>query len=200
MTPTVTYGTTTVRLLHHVRAVHAVTGAPIRSLRAALVEPAPPGWALVTKSTGDVVVQARTTLPEPADGAPGGPGGPPVQVHLTVADPLEAVLLAAPEATVDLTAPSRTHAFAPVPMTVTAVVVDATGEPRTGVTVTADPDGAPAVAMPEDPTTPGTYRTAARTWTAAETPFDLTVDGEPQRRLALDTTRTDTRVHVVSTT
>lgn len=203
------FGTTTVRALLHVRAVHAVTGEPVRSVRAVLLPPAPPGWVLVVKRTGDVVVQARSGVPTPGDGAPGAPGGPPVRVRLTVADPAEARLLAAPEATVDLPAaltpapaviPALAHAFAPVPMTVTAVVVDTTGGAVTGATVAAEPDGAAAIALTEDSEIPGTYHTEARTWTAAETPFDLTVDGEPHRRLALDTTRTDTRVHVVSTT
>lgn len=184
-------GTTTVRLLHRVRAAHGLTGAAVTALSARLLPPVPPEWAVVVKG-GDVLVIARDGLP-PVAGTP--------RLSVRVTDPAAAVLLAEPFVEIPLTGPDLVHVFAPVPRTVTVVLVDAAGAPRTGRAVTAAPAaGGAAVPLPELGGTPGTYRTAPVTWTTATSPFDLTVDGEPHGRLAVDPTRTDTRVHVVSTT
>lgn len=183
-------GTTTVRLLHRVTATHALTGAPVTPLAARLLPPVPPWWTVVVKG-GDVLVIARTGLP-PVAGTP--------RLSLRVTHPGTAALLAQPTVDIPLTGPELAHAFAPVPQTVTVVLTDGTGAPRTGRDVGAVPPAGAAVPLPELGGTPGTYRSAALTWTAATSPFDLTVDGVPQRRLGLDPTRIDTRVHVVSTT
>ena len=53
---------------------------------------------------------------------------------------------------------------------------------------------------PEETATPGTYRSAARAWTADHHPGDLRVDGQSVRKVAVDVTRADTRIHVVDPT
>ena len=55
------------------------------------------------------------------------------------------------------------------------------------------------IALPET-ATPGTYRSTARTWTADHHPGDLRVDGQSVRKVAVDVTRADTRIHVVDPT
>jgi hypothetical protein len=165
----------------HVR--HAVTGRAMPALRATLVPPTPWWWAIAM--TNDLV--GIHTLDRYADES-----AAPV-VRLSITDPLLALVVVDPVVELTLTAEDTTHEFVPVPQTVTVDLVNAHGEPRTGRTVRAG-------AMDLDPVAgePGVYRSAARTWTAADTPFDLEVDGIAVRRHLLDPYRTDTRLRAVS--
>ena len=193
-------GTVTTTLRHTVRVVHASTGAFVRGL-AAHLEPAPRGWSL--RVLPDVlVVTARADAPPPAS-------PPKVVVTLTdgaLADVLVVPPLAArPPRTlvVDLTTVNVQHVVHAVPMTLTVVLTTpSTGAPRTGATVTAratsGPNPKPTVALPE--VAPGTYRSAAREWTAAFTPLDVLVGGDPLRTLAMDFSTVATRVQLVDTT
>jgi hypothetical protein len=81
---------------------------------------------------------------------------------------------------------------------VSVVLRTATGTPATGRTVTIAPPGRPAVAAPAVAGVPGTYATTSRTWTAVETPFDLTVNGTVVDRFSLEPYQMDTRLHAVS--
>jgi hypothetical protein len=192
--------TVTTTLRHTVRLVHASTGAFLRGLDAHL-EPAPRGWSL--RVLPDVlVVSARADAPAPTS--------PPKAVVTltdgTLADVLVVPLIAGrPPRTlvVDLTTPEVERLVHPVPMTLTVVLTTpSTGAPRTGATVTAratsGPNPKPTVALPE--VAPGTYRSAPRDWTAAFTPLDVLVGGDPLRTLALDFSTVATRVHLVDTT
>jgi hypothetical protein len=196
----VSLATVTTSLRHVVRLVHASTGAPVRGLSARL-EPAAYGWSVRTLPDA-VVVSARKDVAEP-------PTPPQAVVTLTdgrVADVLVIpTIVGRPPRTivVDLTAEQVDAPVHPVPMTLTAVLSDpTTGEPRTGVTVvataTSGPDPKPTVPLPE--VEPGTYRSAPVEWTAAFTPLDLLVGGNPLRTLAVDFTRPATTIHVVDTT
>lgn len=163
----------------HVR--HAVTGRAVPGLRATLVPPTPWWWAIAAVD-GRIGVHALDRY--------AGDGHAPV-VRLSITDPLLALVVVDPTVELTLTAPDTTHDYVPVPQTVTVDLVDATGAPATGRTVHAGAVPLPAVA-------PGVHRSAARTWTAAETPFDLEVDGVVTGRHPLDPYRTDTRLRVVS--
>lgn len=195
--------TVTTTLRHTVRLVHASTRAPIRGLDAHL-EPAPRGWSL--RVLPDVlVVSARTDAPVPTAAS-----APPKLVVTLTDGALADVLVVPPVAdrpprtlVVDLTAADVEHVVHPVPMTLTVVLTTpSTGAPRTGATVTAratsGPNPKPSVSLPE--VAPGTYRSAAREWTAAFTPLDVLVGGDPLRTLALDFSTVTTRVHLVDTT
>lgn len=187
-------------LRHTVRLVHASTGAAVRGLGAHL-EPAPRGWSL--RVLPDVlVVSARS------DAA--APSAPPNLV-VTLTDGALADVLVLPPLTgrpprtlvVGLTTADVEHVVHPVPMTLTVVLTTpSTGAPRTGATVTAratsGPNPKPSVTLSE--VSPGTYRSAAREWTAAFTPLDVLVGGHPLRTLALDFSTLTTRVHLVDTT
>lgn len=173
---------------HTLRVRHAVTKRPVPGLSATLVPPTPWWWGLrTTPNAVAVFTSDRYT------------GGPAPVVRLTVTDPLVALTLVAPVVEISLTTPAATHEFVPVAQTLTVDLVDrTTGAARSGRTVRAIPATGPAIALPEVAGQAGTYRTAARTWTAAELPFDLQVDTHPVDRFSLDPYRVDTRLHAVS--
>jgi hypothetical protein len=192
--------TVTTTLRHTVRLVHASTGAPLRGL-AAHLEPAPSGWNLRVLP-GVLVVSARADAPVPAA---------PATAVVTLTDGALADLLVVPPLAgrpprtlvVDLTGPEVEVAVHPVPTTLTVVLVTpSTGAPRTGATVTAratsGPDPKPSVGLPE--VEPGSYRSAPVEWTAAFTPLDVLVGGQPLRTLAVDASTSATTVHLVDTT
>jgi hypothetical protein len=174
----------------HVRARHASTGLPFAPLHAVLEDP-PPGWHLQVKGA-DVVVTARQGLADP-------PSAP--VVRLTVGDPVIALRVQQPTAQVALTASAIVHEFQPVPMTLTVDLVAADdGEPQTGVDLKAHGASPPAVDLAEVAGEPGTYRSPARVWTSDFHPLELRIGTTVLTRLAIDFTRTDTRVRVVDPT
>jgi hypothetical protein len=182
--------TRTVRLAHHVGLRHSVTGLPLGPVTARL-DSSPPGWSVRVRGA-DVVVGVREGAPVPA--------APPL-LTVTVADPQLALVLATPSVSVPLTAPVIELDVDPVPM-VLAVELRATGGgPGTGRTVSAratrGPDPKPTVALLE--VAPGAYESAAVVWTAPFLPLDLLVGAAPLRQVALDLTRTRTRVSAVDT-
>ena len=192
--------TVTTTLRHTVRLVHSSTGARLRGLDAHL-EPAPAGWTL--RVLPDVlVVSSRADAPVPVT---------PPKVVVTLTDGALADVLVVPPLAgrpprtfvVDLTAPEVELAVHPVPTTLTVVLTTpSTGAPRTGAAVTAratsGPDPKPSVALPE--AAPGSYRSPAVEWTAAFTPLDVLVDGQPLRTLTVDVSTSTTTVHLVDTT
>lgn len=167
---------------------HAVTRSPVPSLRAALIPPTPWWWAVAT-SPGLVGVHA----PERYQTLGAGP-----VVRLSVGDPLLALVVLGPTVDVTLTAADTTHEFVPVPQTVTVDLVDGSGDPRTGRAVQLKRAAGGPIALPAVAGSAGTYRSAPRTWAAADTPFDLVVDGIVTARYSLDPYRTDTRLRAVS--
>jgi hypothetical protein len=171
------------KVMFTLRVRHAVTGRAMPALRATLVPPTPWWWAIDTAG-GLVGVHALDRY--------ANAGAAPV-VRLSITDPLLALVVVDPVVELTLTAPDTTHEFTPVPQTVTVDLVDAHGVPRTGRTVRAGAVPLPAVAGE-----PGVYRSAPRTWTTADTPFDLEVDGTAASRHLLDPYRTDTRLRAVS--
>lgn len=176
------------RMENHVAVRHASTRLPIR-VDASWDGPAPLGRTIRVRD-GDVIVSADDRFP--------APGAPPVIV-VAVRDPLLAMRLAQPAQQVTLSQPDITLDFDPVPMVVTVQLVRATGAASTGKTVQAR-GGGTTVPLPEVTATPGSYRSAARTWTAAFHPFELLVGGTLVRRVAIDFTRAETRVRVVDPT
>ena len=192
--------TVTTTLRHTVRLVHASTGARLRGLEAHL-EGAPAGWSL--RVLPDVlVVSARADAREP--------GTPPTVVVTLTDGALADVLVVPPVAgrpprtlVIGLDADEVEHVVHPVPTTLTVVLTTpSTGAPRTGATVTAratsGPNPKPSVNLPE--VAPGTYRSAPVEWTAAFTPLDVLVGGQPLRTLTVDVRTTATRVDLVDTT
>ena len=192
--------TVTTTLRHSVRLVHASTGARLRGLEAHL-EGAPAGWSL--RVLPDVlVVSARADAREPAT--------PPTVVVTLTDGALADVLVVPPVAgrpprthDIGLEADEIEHVVHPVPTTLTVVLTTpSTGAPRTGATVTAratsGPNPRPSVTLPE--VAPGTYRSAPVEWTAAFTPLDVLVGGQPLRTLTVDVRTTATRVDLVDTT
>ena len=174
---------------HHVRARHASTHEPLAPLLAVL-QPAPPGWHVEVKGP-DVVVSARHGMPAPA--------APPA-LRLTVGGPLAPWLEPATE-TVPLTAGEIVHDFQPTPMTLTVELVKkADGKPATGRNLTANGSAGGPVTLPELAAEPGIYRSPARVWGAEFQPLELRIAGAKVVRLAIDFTRTDTRVRVVDPT
>jgi hypothetical protein len=181
--------TVVTELRHHVLARHASTGEPLAPLLAVL-QAAPPDWHVEVKGP-DVVVSARHGTPAPA--------APPT-VRLTVGGSLAPWLQPATD-TVPLTAPAIVHDFQPAPMTLTVELVKkADGKPAIGLNVTAHGSAEAPVTLPELAAEPGTYRSPARVWAAAFHPLELRIAGVKVVRLAIDFTRTDTRVRVVDPT
>jgi len=192
--------TVTTTLRHTVRLVHASTGARLTGFDAHL-EGAPAGWVL--RVLPDVlVVSARADAPVPVV---------PPTVVVTLTDGVLADVLVVPPVAgrpprtfvIGLDAVEVEHLVHPVPMTLTVVLTTpSTGSPRTGATVTAratsGPNPRPSVALPE--VAAGTYRSAPVEWTAAFTPLDVLVGGQPLRTLTVDVTTSATRVDLVDTT
>lgn len=183
--------TSTSRLVHRVRLRHESTGESLTPL-SAQADDLPYGWSLRVRG-GDVVVSSR-------DGAP-VPAVPPTLV-VSVADPRLALLVTTPTVTVPLVGADITVDVPPVLMTLTVELVrPTTGAPSTGRTVTARAtSGAnprPSIALPE--VSPGVYQSDPVLWTARFIPLDLRVDGSLLRQVAVDFTRTATRVRLVDT-
>jgi hypothetical protein len=198
---TVTLGSTTTALRHRVRLVHGTTGAPIAPIALGPVTLAL-GWAARVVGP-DVIITASTT-----DAAP--PTDPaPAAVDVIVTDGTLADHLALPPAAADqppnsvrvtLGAPDVQVSVDPVPMTLT-IVLSAQGATTasSGKTVVVRGTSGTTIALPET-ATPGTYRSTARTWTADHHPGDLRVNGQSVRKVAVDVTHADTRIHVVDPT
>lgn len=198
---TTTLGTTTTGLRHRVRLVHATTGAPIAPIALGPV-PLAVGWAVRVVGP-DVVVTATTT----DAGSAADPAPTAVDVIITDGILVDHLALPAPAADqppnsvrVPLGAPDIQVPVDPVPMTLT-VVLTAQGATTasTGRTVAVRGTSGTTIALPET-TTPGTYRSTARTWTADHHPGDLRVNGQSVRKVAVDVARADTRIHVVDPT
>lgn len=191
-----------------IRATHASTGQPIDPLEAAWENAAMPGKLLrVVHGTVVVAMDQRHLPPDPK---PGDPPRPKLKLKLVVPDGLLARRVADTEAVVELDATIDTDALAhdvefdPIPMTLTVDLVrpgaGPNGGPSTGKTVEARASNATREPLPEVAGEPGTYRSAARVWTSGFNPLDLLVGNALVRRIAIDFSRTDTRVTVVDPT
>lgn len=193
---------------HVIRATHSSTGRPIAALTAEWKAPPPPG-KLVSILRGTVIVSMdQRHLP---DEPPGGYSQlPKLTLTVAVPDGPIASVLADPdkEVVVDqvVEAAEVAHAleFEPIPMTLTVdLVLPGTGPnggPSTGRIVEARASNATREPLPEVAGEPGTYRSASRAWTAGFNPLDLLVGNTLVRRIAIDFSRTDTRVTVVDPT
>ena len=187
------------RVIHVVRATHAATGGPIAPLDASWAA-SPPRGALIKVIGGTVVV----SIDERFESAPGAPPAPTPRLRLAVADGALARRLATPEISVALDAEAKEVAFDPIPMTLAVDLVrpgaGPNGGPSTGRVVEGRASNASRVPLPEVAGSPGTYRSAARVWTAGFNPLDLLVGNTLVRRVALDFASTETRVTVVDPT
>jgi hypothetical protein len=191
--------TATLSLRHRVHVVHATTGGPIDV--DAGVDPAPPaGWAVEVVGA-DVLFKAWEAAPDPD-----GPLNVALRVRdrelaarLDVPDPDPDAGEVAPDATVTIAGPLVTHAFDPAPSVLEVVLRTPDDDPRVGRTVQARGASGALVALGEDGTT-GIYRSAATTWSSDFHPLEVVVDGDPIRRIAIDTTRSTTRVRLIDPT
>ena len=198
---TITLGTTTTELRHRIRLVHATTGQPIAPLA---VAPAPLALGWVARVVGPDVIVTATTSDAGSAARPA-----PTTLDVVVLDAALADLLALPAPAADqppnsirvaLGAPENEVPVVPAPMTLSALLTVQGGTASiTGSTVAVRGTSGTTIALPESPT-PGTYRSTARTWTADHHPGDLRVDGQSVRKVAVDVTRADTRIHVVDPT
>lgn len=198
---TITLGTTTTSLRHRVRLVHATTGAPIAPVALGPVELSV-GWSARVVGP-DVVITASTT-----DAGPAADPAPTV-VDVIVLDGTLADHLALPPPAADqppnsvrvtLGAPDVQVPVDPVAMTLTVVLTAQGGTAASaGRTVAVRGASGATIALPES-ATPGTYRSEVRTWTADHHPGDLRVNGQSVRKVSVDVTRADTRIHVVDPT
>lgn len=197
-----------VKVEHVVRVTHASTGQPIEPLEAAWEDAAMPGKLLkVVHGTVVVAMDQRYLPPDPM---PGDPPRPKLKLRLVVPDGPLARRLADTDAVVELDPAIETDALAhdvefdPIPMTLTVDLVrpgaGPNGGPSTGKTVEARASNATREPLPEVAGQPGTYRSAVRVWTSGFNPLDLLVGNALVRRIAIDFSRTDTRVTVVDPT
>ena len=171
----------------HVR--HGLSDGAVPSLSATLVPPTP--WWYTAKLTpaGEVAVVAADRFPDDADD--------PV-VRLSVADHEVAASLDQPLIEVTLGQADQTHTFAPANLTVTVVLTDKDGKPRTGINDTrAVPEVGNAIALPEVAGEPGTYRSALRAWTTAQLKFDIKAGDTSVGSYRLNPFARDTRLHGV---
>lgn len=197
----ITLGSTTTALRHRVRLVHATTGAPIEPIALGPVTLAL-GWAARVVGPDVVITASTTDAGPPTDPAP-------TVIDVIVADGTLAGHLALPAPAADqppnsvrvtLGAPDVQVSVDPVPMTLTVVLsTQGATTASSGRTVAVRGTSGTSIALPESPT-PGTYRSTARTWTADHHPGDLRVNGQSVRKVAVDVTRADTRIHVVDPT
>lgn len=191
-----TLSASTTSLAHLVRVRHAALRRPLEVSRAVL-SPARWGWR-VRVSGGDVVVTSRT-------GAAPGPthvdvvlGDGPFRAAIALPAPVDGQLPGSLR--IALTAAVLDVEIAPIPMALVVELVDqGTGSPRTGRTVRVVPSAGAPVALPETAVA-GTYRSADRIWSAAETPADLVVGAVPVRKVSVDFTRNQTRIRVADPT
>jgi hypothetical protein len=130
---------------------------------------------------------------------------PPAAPVITVAisDRRLAALVQTPTVDVTLDTADITVDVDPAPITLdVSLSAPTTGLPLTGLVVTArastGPTPLPTVPLAESE--PGVYSSGPVVWTAAFTPLDLLVAGELLRRLAVDHTRSTTRIRLVGTT
>lgn len=191
--------TATLTLRHRVHVVHATTGRPI-DVHAGVVPTPPAGWSVEVVGP-DVLLKAWEGAPEPDD---------PLNVELRVRDrglaarldvpepDLDAVEIA-PDATVAVAGSLVTHAFDPAPSVLEVVLRTPDDDPRVGRTVQARGTSGALVALGEDGAT-GVYRSAATAWSSDHHPLEVLVDGNPIRRIAIDTTRSITRVRLIDPT
>lgn len=192
---------------HIIRATHAATGEPIAPIDAQWKK-APPRGKQIKVIGGTVIVAMDQRMLPPIE--PGDPPLPAVQLELVVPEGPLARRLSDRDKIVDLDAIVQadpvTHdvEFEPIPMTLAVDLVQPgagpSGGPSTGKTVEARAANATRVALPEVPGQPGTYRSAARVWSAGFNPLDLLVGNTLVRRIALDFGRIETRVTVVDPT
>lgn len=192
---TIAVSTTTLR--HHVRLVHASTGAVLGPVSGRLVDPVP-GWVARPGGAG-IVVTSRLGPPEPT-------ATPRLAVTLEPAwwgEVLDLPPVAdQPPRTVvvDLDVEEIDVEVQPLPMRlVVHLAVPATGEPQEDKTVTVRATtGSSTIDLPE--TAAGVYTSAAVPWTAAFTPCELLVDGELLRTVSMDFTTSTTSVRLVDVT
>jgi hypothetical protein len=190
---------------HVIRATHASTGQPIAPLDARWTEPALPGKMLTVIDGTIVVAMDQRYLPTPLP-----TNAPKLTIEIVVPDGPMAWRLDDPEKQLSVerfvVTGEMDHKveFEPIPMTVTVDLVrpgaGANGGPSTAKTVVARSSNGVHVPLPEVAGEPGTYRSAARVWTAGFNPFDLLVGGSLVRRISIDFARTDTRLTVVDPT
>ncbi|MGC4174821.1 hypothetical protein [Demequina sp.] len=192
--------TSTTSLQYRVRLLHASTGAAIGALS---VGPTlwPPGWSARVVS-GSVVVARTATAGTPA----------PAFVDVTVADAGLAAHLVFPAGAdrahtirVPLAGPPTEVpidvALDPTPMVLTVALKDlGTGNPAVGKSVTVHPSTGADVPLTAVAGKPGVYSSAPRTWGAPFTPADLRIGATTVRKVSLDFTRAETRIHVVDPT
>jgi hypothetical protein len=200
--------TAVLKVEHIVRATHASTGQPIAPLDAGWKDPPPPG-KLISILGGTVVVSMDQRL-LPVKPIGGYAQLPKLTLRVLVPDGPVARLLADldKELVVAQIVESGEvdHAveFEPIPMTLTVDLVRTgagpNGGPSTGKTVEARASNGTREPLPEVAGEPGTYRSAARVWTAGFNPLDLLVGNTLVRRISIDFSRTDTRVTVVDPT
>ncbi len=188
---------------HVVRVSHASTGAAIAPLDASWIGDAPLGRLIRVVGATVVVSMDERYLPPAGAPAPAQPPPPP-RIRIAVRDDALTRRLATPTVEVALDAAQKDVALDPIPMTLAIDLVrpgaGPNGGPSTGRTVEARASNATRVALAEDAGTPGTYRSAARVWTAGFNPLDLLVGNTLVRRIAIDFARTETRVTVVDPT
>lgn len=191
--------TVTLTLRHRVHVVHATTGRPI-DVDAGVIPAPPAGW-IVEVIGPDVLLKAWEGAPDPDD---------PLSVELRVRDRELADRLDVPEpdlesgeippdATVAIAGSLITHAFDPAPSVLEVALRTPDDDPRAGQTVQARGASGALVALGEDGVT-GIYRSDATTWSSDFHPLEVLVDGNPIQRIAIDTTRSTTRVRLIDPT
>jgi len=186
----------TTSLVNEVRLLHASTGKAIEAI-AVRPTPWPPGWSARVVG-GSVVVSraghAGTATPEFVDVAVTDAG---LAAHLTF--PPDAP--APSTVRVPLTAAHIDVSLAATPMVLTAILSDlGTGDPSVGKSVTVHPSAGANVTLTEVAGKPGTYSSAAREWGAAFNPADLRIGATTVRKVSMDFSRAETRIHVVDPT
>jgi hypothetical protein len=178
---------TKVTHLLHVR--HALSRGAVPTLSATLVPPTPWWYGARLSAAGDLAVVAAERFPD---------GGPNPVVRLSIADPAAAASLTQPAVEVTLTQPEQTHSFSSRNLTVTVVLTDRQGRPKTGLNnVRAVPQAGGPFAMPEVAARPGTYRTTARAWTTAQLTLDIQAGNAVVGHYRLNPFALDTRLHGV---
>jgi hypothetical protein len=181
--------TSTIAATHVLHVRHALTGGVVPGLGATLLPPTPWWYSLKLTPAGDVAVVAADRFPDDADD--------PV-VLLSVADPAIAASLTQPLVEVTLDQAEDTHTFTSANLTLTVLLVDKAGKPKTGLTnVRAVPASGTAIVLPEVAAEPGTYRSAPHAWTTAQLRFDIKSGSTSVGSFRLNPFALDTRLHGV---